>query len=67
MSSVVTSDDRSTQCESEDRLAADGFVLLHQLCGSELVESVQGVSRRRARELREALGAREIGIGSAAG
>ena len=67
MSCVATSDDGSTQCGSVDRLALDGFVLLHQLCASELVELVLDVSRRRARVLREALGAKEIGIGSAAG
>ncbi len=67
MSNVATGDDSSTQCASVDRLALDGFVLLHQLCGSELVDLMLDVSLRRARALREALGAREIGIGSAAG
>lgn len=67
MGRVAASDDGSTQCGTVDRLALDGFLLLHQLCGSELVELVLDVSRRRARALREALGAREIGIGSAAG
>lgn len=50
-----------------DRLTSDGFVLLHQLCSSELVETLLDVSRRRAREIRDALGTKEIGIGSAAG
>ncbi len=67
MSNVATGDDSGTQCGSVDRLASDGFVLLHQLCGSKLVDLMLDVSRRRARALREALGAREIGIGSAAG
>ncbi len=67
MSCVAANDDGSTQCGSVDGLALDGFVLLRQLCGSELVELVLDVSRRRARVLREALGAKEIGIGSAAG
>lgn len=67
MSCVTTNDDRSTLCGSVERLAADGFVLLHQLCGSDLVSVLLDVSRRRARAVREALGAQEIGIGSAAG
>ena len=64
---MAASDDGSNQCGTMDRLASDGFVLLHQLCGSELVELMLDVSRRRSRVLREALGEREIGIGSAAG
>ena len=44
MRSVAPSDDKSTQSESVGRLASDGFVLLHQLCGSELVESLLDVS-----------------------
>jgi len=50
-----------------DQLGSDGFVLLHRLCSSQLVERILDVSGRRAREVREALGSREIGIGSAAG
>ena len=50
-----------------NRLASDGFVVMHQLCGSDLVETVLDVCRRRAQVIRMALGAREIGIGSAAG
>ena len=53
--------------ESIDRLAADGFVLLHQLCGRELVAALLDVCLRRAHDIRAALGAKEIGIGSAAG
>ncbi|MGB5131165.1 MAG: phytanoyl-CoA dioxygenase family protein [Steroidobacteraceae bacterium] len=67
MSSVATSGDVNTQRGLMDQLALDGFVLLHQLCGSELVESVLDVCRRRAHDIRMALGAKEIGIGSAAG
>jgi hypothetical protein len=67
MSNVATSGDGSTHCESMERLASDGFVLLNELCDSELVKSVLDVSLCRARTLHEALGAREIGIGSAAG
>ena len=50
-----------------ERLAADGFVLLPKLCSTDLVNSIRDVSRRIAAEVREALGNREIGIGSAAG
>lgn len=50
-----------------DRLAADGFVLLQQLCDRDFVNHVLDVSRRRAAEILQALGTREIGIGSAAG
>ncbi len=67
MSYVVTGDDESIKCGAVDRLASDGFVVLHELCGSELVDVMLDVSRRRAGALREALGAREVGIGSAAG
>ena len=67
MSFVATGDDNSTHIESVDRLASDGFVLLHQLCSSELVDLMLDVSLRRARALRKVLGEKEIGIGSAAG
>lgn len=69
MSSVTTSDSGigNTQRGQLDRLASDGFVQLHQLCSSEIVELVLDVSQRKTRALREALGGREIGIGSAAG
>lgn len=53
--------------ETVDRLASDGFVLLHQLCDGELVQALRDVCLRRARVIRAALGAKEIGIGSAAG
>lgn len=49
------------------RVATDGFVLLPALCGIDMLESILNVSRRRAREVRDALGSREIGIGSTAG
>jgi hypothetical protein len=49
------------------QLESDGFVLLERLCGTDLVELFLGVCRERAHALREALGTREIGIGSAAG
>ena len=55
------------QAELSQRLATDGFVLLPGLCDEKLVESLLAVSRRIAREVRAALGNREIGIGSASG
>ena len=53
--------------EAVDRLASDGFVLLHRLCDRESVEALLDACLRRARVIRAALGAKEIGIGSAAG
>ena len=53
--------------EAVDRLTSDGFVLLHQLCGRESVRALLDVCLHRARDIRAALGAKEIGIGSAAG
>ena len=52
---------------SFDRFVSDGFVLLHQLCDNELVATVGDVCRDRERVLRQALGTKEIGIGSVAG
>lgn len=66
MRAVVTVD-RQAFPGAAERLASDGFVLLHQLCGSELVASLLAVSLRRSQAIRAALGTREIGIGSAAG
>lgn len=57
----------TTPADTLSGIASDGFVLLHQLCDSEFLESVSAVARRRSAEIREALGKREIGIGSAAG
>lgn len=67
MGSSPTNDDGSAKHGPVDSIASAGFVLLPRLCGSELVELLLDVSRQRARELRAALGEREIGIGSAAG
>ena len=53
--------------ETVDRLASDGFVLLHQLCDRTAAAALLDVCLRRARVIRAALGAKEIGIGSAAG
>lgn len=60
-------DQRSALDGLADRLAADGFVVLHELCSAEFVEQILQVSRRRIGEVQAALGTREIGIGSAAG
>lgn len=57
----------SETSQLSDQLATEGFVLLHRLCSSEFVEHILAVSQRRAHEVREALGTKEIGIGSAAG
>lgn len=57
----------STQEEMLASLTTDGFVLLPRFCGRELTDSLLDVSRRKTGALRDALGAKEIGIGSAAG
>jgi hypothetical protein len=48
-------------------LVSDGFALLEQVCDSELVALLLDVSSNRAQALKEALGDKTIGIGSAAG
>jgi hypothetical protein len=53
--------------ESAERINSDGFILLPDLGGRELVESIRETSDRRSRKIRAALGTRDIGIGSAAG
>lgn len=60
-------DSTVTEREPVDRLATDGLVLLHRLCSREMIDLLLNASRQRASELRNALGSREIGIGSAAG
>ncbi len=50
-----------------NQLTSNGFVLLNQLGGSQLVASVLAASKRKMHEIRDALGERDIGIGSAAG
>ncbi len=60
-------DKQSALCRPVDELAQDGLVVFHELCDAEFVAQVLGVSRRRVRQVREALGQRAIGIGSAAG
>jgi hypothetical protein len=48
-------------------LATDGFCILPGLCDDEFVKHVLTVSQERIGTVREALGDREMGIGSAAG
>lgn len=67
MKNTTKNNDEHTQREAARQLATDGFVLLHQLCDSELVALVLEVSRQRSHSIQEALGTKEIGIGSANG
>jgi len=67
MNSVATDGNGYAHRRSVDQLESDGFVLLDALCGSELVEAMLNVCHRRAYVIRAALGAKEIGVGSAAG
>ena len=67
MNDEITGIDERALPASVDRLARDGFVILHDLCDAEMVTSILEISRRRSRAIRDALGTREIGIGSAAG
>ena len=57
----------STLHDLTDQLAADGFILLPERCSSEFLLQILEVSRQRVGTVKEALGTREIGIGSAAG
>lgn len=50
-----------------ERLDRDGFVVLPRLCDGRFVERIFETAKRRADEVRNALGEKEIGIGSAAG
>lgn len=50
-----------------ERLTSDGFVMLPGLCSSPLLAVLLDVAQKKTDELREALGTRTIGIGSAAG
>ena len=53
--------------EQVNQLTSNGFLLLKHFDDSQLVASVLAVSERRAQAIRDALGGRDIGIGSAAG
>lgn len=48
-------------------MASEGFVVLPDLCDANFVQSILDASLRRIRDVKAALGSREIGIGSAAG
>ena len=61
------SDEESPHAGPADLLSSEGFVLLDQLCGSDLIEHALRVCSDRTRAAQQALGEREIGIGSAAG
>ena len=50
-----------------EQLVLEGFVVLDGLCGEALLARLLDVSLGRSREVRAALGSREVGIGSAAG
>lgn len=50
-----------------ERLDADGFLVMERLCAASWTRSLLDISLRHARRVREALGDRNIGIGSAAG
>lgn len=60
-------DDPKSDANLVDRLATDGFVYLPRLCAGTFTRRVLEVSLERIREVRAALGDRDIGIGSAAG
>jgi hypothetical protein len=49
------------------QLATDGFIHIPGCCDDTFTTHILDVSRRRIREIKAALGDREIGIGSAAG
>lgn len=53
--------------QAAEQIVTDGFVLLPELCTSEFVERILGIAKHRLQEVRNALGDRQIGIGSAAG
>jgi len=53
--------------EAAERLATDGFVFLDQFCASDLITGILRIARTESREVQEALGTGDIGIGSAAG
>lgn len=52
---------------AQQQLTADGLVHLSELCGAEFLQQVLRVAQQRIGVVQQALGAREIGIGSAAG
>lgn len=67
MDSAATDNDEIALSATVDSLTTDGFVILHELGDRQMVTSILDVSRQKSRAIRNALGDREIGIGSAAG
>lgn len=67
MSSATNVGGESALSGAARKIAADGFVVLNQLCSEEIVAGILDVSRRKSQEIRSAVGDKEIGIGSAAG
>lgn len=59
--------DTASRRRSQDRLETDGVEVLGEVCSPAVVERLLEVAHRGARAARDALGSREIGIGSAAG
>jgi len=62
-----TLSEESTLNDLTDQLAAHGFVLLPECCSDGFLSQILDVSRQRVGKVQEALGEKEIGIGSAAG
>ena len=50
-----------------EQLVVDGFAVLPEVCGDDTIERLLEVSERSVTEAKQALGARDIGIGSAEG
>jgi ectoine hydroxylase-related dioxygenase (phytanoyl-CoA dioxygenase family) len=53
--------------EALNRFTSDGFLIMHNLCDENLVNHVRHTSLTRAQAIKDTLGSKEIGIGSAAG
>ena len=67
MNSAAKNLDAGTLQEQVKHMSTEGFVLQERLCDRRLLNTLLDISRRRILTVREALGPREIGIGSAAG
>jgi len=63
----ATEADAQTGRACAGRLATEGFTVLPGLCDAAFIQRILAVAQRRIRDVRSALGQREIGIGSAAG
>lgn len=64
---MLTHGQGTVAAEAEQRLVTEGFALLPDACDAELVERLLEVAAQKAQQARDALGTREIGIGSAEG